>query len=116
VFIPFHPDDEIHMTLAELRTAFSYLTQDELGARLGTSQGAVSAFEKRADVRLSKLQTYVQALKGELEITVKFRTGHRVRLKQFAAPPEANEVGSFTRGANDFASYEGFGARELSDE
>ena len=116
MFIPFHPDDEICMTLAELRTVFSFLTQDELGARLGTSQGAVSSFEKREDVRLSKLQTYVQALNGELEITVKFRTGHRVRLKQFAAPPRTNEPGAFANGANDFAPYEAGDAHEFSDK
>ena len=44
------------------------LTQAELAERIGMSQSDLSKFERRGDVRLSTLRTYVGALGGELVI------------------------------------------------
>ena len=48
------------------------LTQVELAARLGKSQGNVSELERRSDMYLSSLREYVAALGGELEISAVF--------------------------------------------
>ncbi|MFQ5744402.1 MAG: helix-turn-helix domain-containing protein [Acidobacteriota bacterium] len=44
------------------------LTQAELAKRIGMSQSDLSKFERRGDVRLSTLRTYVAALGGNLLI------------------------------------------------
>jgi len=46
------------------------LTQKEVAARLGISQSDVSKLERRADVRLSTLNSYLKATGGRLKITV----------------------------------------------
>jgi hypothetical protein len=48
------------------------VTQVELAGRLGKSQGNVSELERRADVYLSSLREYIEALGGELEVTAVF--------------------------------------------
>lgn len=48
------------------------ITQVELAARLGKSQGNVSELERRDDVYLSSLREYVEALGGHLEIAAVF--------------------------------------------
>lgn len=68
--------------LAGLRTGRG-VTQVELAARLGKSQGNVSELERRSDVYLSSLREYVEALGGELEIHAVF-DGQR---HPFALPP-----------------------------
>jgi hypothetical protein len=48
------------------------VTQVELAARLGRSQGNISELERRSDVYLSSLREYVEALGGKLEINAVF--------------------------------------------
>ena len=48
------------------------VTQVELATRLDRSQGNVSELERRADVYLSTLREYVEALGGELEVNAVF--------------------------------------------
>jgi len=47
-------------------------TQQEIAALLERSQGQVSETERRQDVRLSTLRSYVEALGGELEVVATF--------------------------------------------
>ena len=48
------------------------LTQQEVAKTLGGKQVYVSRIEKRADVKLSTLRGYVEALGGELQLLVTF--------------------------------------------
>jgi predicted transcriptional regulator len=59
------------MTLEELRKARS-LSQEDLAAMLEVGQPAIAKFEKRADMHVSNLRRYVEALGGTLEITARF--------------------------------------------
>jgi hypothetical protein len=59
------------MTLEELRKARS-LSQEELASSLDVGQPAVAKLEKRADMHVSNLRRYVEALGGTLEITARF--------------------------------------------
>jgi len=59
------------MTLEELRKSRS-LSQEELAATLDVGQPAVAKLEKRADMHVSNLRRYIEALGGTLEITARF--------------------------------------------
>lgn len=56
-------------SLAHLRRR-SYLTQARLADRIGMSQSDLSKFERREDVRLSTLRSYVEGLGGTLRVMV----------------------------------------------
>lgn len=62
------------MALAELRQARE-LSQEDLARLLGVNQPAVAKLEKRADMYVSNLRRYVEAMGGTLEITAKFPGG-----------------------------------------
>ncbi len=59
------------MTLEELRKARS-LSQEEVAAKFTVGQPAVAKLEKRADMHVSNLRRYIEALGGTLEITARF--------------------------------------------
>ncbi len=59
------------MTLEELRKARD-LSQEEVAASLAVGQPAVAKMEKRADMHVSNLRSYIEALGGTLEITAHF--------------------------------------------
>ena len=59
------------MALAELRLARAR-SQVELARLLKVKQPAVAKLEKRADIYVSNLRRYVEALGGTLEITARF--------------------------------------------
>jgi predicted transcriptional regulator len=59
------------MTLEEFRKARS-LSQEELASSLDVGQPAVAKLEKRADMHVSNLRRYVEALGSTLEITARF--------------------------------------------
>ena len=59
------------MTLEELRKARA-LSQEEVAEALAVNQPAVAKLEKRADMHVSNLRRYVEALGGTLEITARF--------------------------------------------
>ena len=59
------------MTLEELRKARS-LSQEEVAEALAVGQPAVAKLEKRADMHVSNLRRYVEALGGTLEVTAHF--------------------------------------------
>jgi len=60
-----------YKTLQELRKERA-LTQTRLAEILGVTQDNVSRIEKRSDVLLSTLRSYIEAMGGELDLVVKF--------------------------------------------
>jgi hypothetical protein len=58
------------------------LTQQALANVLGAQQAHVSKLEHRADMYVSSLRTYIEAMGGELEIVARFPDG-AVRITQF---------------------------------
>lgn len=62
---------EAEMTLTELRHA-RQLTQETLGETLQVGQAAIAKMEKRADMYVSNLRRFVEAMGGELEIIARF--------------------------------------------
>jgi transcriptional regulator with XRE-family HTH domain len=59
------------MKLGELRKA-RRLSQAQIAASLGLSQGDVSKIERRAELYVSTLRRFIEAAGGELEIIAKF--------------------------------------------
>ncbi len=59
------------MDLADLRRALD-LTQATLAETLGVGQAEVSKIEKRADILVSTLRRFIDAMGGELEIRAVF--------------------------------------------
>jgi transcriptional regulator with XRE-family HTH domain len=69
------------MPLQELRRALK-LTQEQLATVLETNQASVSKLERRTDMFVSTLRSYVAAMGGELEIVARFPEGF-VLINQF---------------------------------
>ncbi len=70
------------MPLEEMRTARN-ITQTHLASLLQITQASVSKMEKRTDMYVSTLRSFVQAMGGELEIRAIFPEG-TVKIDQFA--------------------------------
>ncbi len=70
------------MDLAEVRRALK-LSQEEIGQTLQIGQGSVAKIEKRADMYVSTLRRFIEAMGGELEIVARF-ADHAVKIKNFA--------------------------------
>jgi predicted transcriptional regulator len=51
------------------------VSQEELAAKLAAGQPAVAKLERRADMYVSNLRRYIEALGGTLEITARFPDG-----------------------------------------
>ena len=66
------------------------MTQVHLAKILGVNQAAVSKLERRADMYVSTLQTFVKAMGGELKITARFPEG-AVEINQFEDVKKAAE-------------------------
>jgi DNA-binding XRE family transcriptional regulator len=69
------------VTLNQLRQARS-LTQANLASVLGVNQGSVSKMEKRTDMYVSTLRSFIQAMGGQLQIKAVFPEGE-VEIEQF---------------------------------
>jgi len=69
------------MSLYQLREARS-LTQVNLAKVLQVNQGAVSRMEKRTDMYVSTLRSYIQAMGGQLQVKAIFPEGE-VEIDQF---------------------------------
>jgi transcriptional regulator with XRE-family HTH domain len=69
------------MPLHELRRA-RQLSQEQLAKELGATQPEISKMEHRADMYVSTLRRFVEAMGGELEIIARFPDG-TVRITQF---------------------------------
>ena len=70
------------MPLQELRQARA-LSQEQLAKELNIKQASVSKLERRTDMYIKTLRSYIEAMGGVLEISAKFPEG-KVRIKQFA--------------------------------
>ena len=70
------------MPLRELRRARE-LSQARLAETLEMTQSEVSKIERRTDLYLSTLRSYIEAMGGELEIIARFPDGDAVRVTQF---------------------------------
>ena len=80
-------EDLAKMPLQELRTA-RQLTQQQLAQTLNMSQAAVSQLEKRADMYLSTLGNFVEAMGGRLELYAVFPDG-KVKLSLEQEAPQS---------------------------
>lgn len=80
-----------NMPLDELREARAF-TQTQLAAELDINQAGVSKLERRADMYVSTLRRFVEAMGGQLEIRARFPEGD-VMITQFAG---TREVRRFT--------------------
>lgn len=69
------------MRLYQLREARK-LTQVNLAHVLGVNQGSVSKMEKRTDMYVSTLRSFIQAMGGQLQIKAIFPEGE-VEIDQF---------------------------------
>jgi predicted transcriptional regulator len=70
------------MDLADVRRALK-LSQDEIAQTLHIGQGSVAKIEKRADMYVSTLRRFIEAMGGELEIVARF-ADHSVKITNFA--------------------------------
>lgn len=70
------------MDLGEMRRAMK-LSQEEIGQTLQINQGSVAKIEKRADMYVSTLRRFIEAMGGELEIVARF-PDHSVKIKNFS--------------------------------
>jgi DNA-binding XRE family transcriptional regulator len=71
------------LTLQELRTKLK-LTQVQMAELLGVRQEGISRLEKRTDMLLSTLRTYIESMGGGLELVVHFPELPSVRLRELA--------------------------------
>lgn len=69
------------LPLQELRQA-RRLTQEALARALGSNQALVSKLERRTDMYVSSLRSYIEAMGGQLEIVARFPDG-AVKINQF---------------------------------
>lgn len=73
-------DREYAMGLAALRQALG-LTQVELAKRLEVTQGNVAQIEKRGDLLVSTLASYLHAVGGDVRIIVQFAGGRAIEVE-----------------------------------
>lgn len=71
------------MDLAEVRRALR-LSQDEIAQVLHVGQASVAKIEKRADMYVSTLRRFIEAMGGELDIVARFPGKHSVKIRNFA--------------------------------
>jgi transcriptional regulator with XRE-family HTH domain len=71
------------MSLRDLRQALK-LTQERMAEALGIGQDGVSRLEKRSDLLISTLRSYVQAMGGSLSIVAEFPDRHPILLSGLA--------------------------------
>ncbi len=81
------------MPIAEVRQA-RQMTQVRLAEILGVNQGAISKLERRSDMYLSTLRSYIEAMGGNLEIRAVFPDGE-IMIEQFG---EIGREGPVKRG------------------
>jgi DNA-binding Xre family transcriptional regulator len=86
------------MPLEELRSARN-ITQTHLASLLQITQASVSKMEKRTDMYVSTLRSFVQAMGGELEIRAIFPDG-TVKIDQFSALASGEEHLTHTAGSS----------------
>jgi DNA-binding XRE family transcriptional regulator len=83
---------EEEMTLRDLR-AIQQLTQERMAQLLGIEQDSVSRMERRADMLLSTMSSYVAAMGGKLRLVAEFpnRKPYTVTLSDLGGNPAARK-------------------------
>jgi transcriptional regulator with XRE-family HTH domain len=81
------------MTLQDLRKAREF-TQIRMGELLNMRQENVSRLERRADLLVSTLQSYVAAMGGELSLVVEFKDRPPVKISGLASILDRNDLNS----------------------
>lgn len=76
------------MPLQDLRQA-KHMSQERLAEILDTKQANISRIERRTDMYISTLRSYIEAMGGELDIIAKFPEGG-VHISQFRDIEAAN--------------------------
>src|ERR1700685_4179996 len=76
-------DELQRMALDELRNA-KQLTQADMAELLDVPQSSISRIEQRADMYVSTLRRYIQAMGGILQIQAVFPEGGAVIISRFA--------------------------------
>ena len=87
---------EQELTLRDLRKAMGQ-TQATMAAKLGVKQENVSRVEQRADMLLSTLGSYLNAMGGKLKLTVEFEGRAPVVLAGFSMEDEVSAPGKRRR-------------------
>ena len=80
--VPSNDKSSLGWLYAALSARGGTMTQVHLAKNLGVNQAAVSKLERRADMHVSTLQSFVKAMGGELKITARFPEG-TVEISQF---------------------------------
>jgi transcriptional regulator with XRE-family HTH domain len=78
------------MPLQELRIA-KELSQVKLAESLHVNQAAISKLERRTDMYISTLRSYIKAMGGDLEVIARFPDGE-VRISNFADESDGTRV------------------------
>jgi transcriptional regulator with XRE-family HTH domain len=68
------------LSLAELRSTKD-ISQTDVAETMEMTQGEVSRFERRSDVRVSSLTRYIEALGGHIELHARFSKTETYTLK-----------------------------------
>lgn len=71
------------LPLAEIRNAIG-MTQADLASKLDVTQGSVSKIENAADMYLTTLRKYVEALGGKLHLTATFSGGRQLEIEHLS--------------------------------
>lgn len=79
------------MTLQDLRKAREF-TQIRMGELLNMRQENVSRLERRADLLVSTLQSYIAAMGGELSLIVEFKDRPPVKIAGLASILEQEDI------------------------
>jgi len=83
------------MPLQELRQARQY-SQEQMAMALQCKQASISKMERRTDMYIKTLRSYIKAMGGELVISAKFADGE-IKINQFqeiseTPDPETTEL------------------------
>src|SRR5437763_9045799 len=78
------------MTLQELRKAHNY-SQKVLANNLEVNQATISKMERQADMLISTLRSFIEAMGGSLEIIAAFQNHTPVKLNQFEDLEETDD-------------------------
>ncbi|HTA71761.1 MAG TPA: XRE family transcriptional regulator [Bryobacteraceae bacterium] len=84
------------MPLQTLRAA-RQLTQENLANVLHVKQSEISKIERRTDMYVSTLASYIKAMGGRLEVVAAFPSGEVVRINQFEELAEEKSAQSRVR-------------------
>lgn len=79
------------MTLRDVREALA-LTQERMAELLGIGQDSVSRLERRSDLLLSTLGSYVKAMGGRMQLIAEFPDRPPVRLRGLSGLEESKPL------------------------